>query len=300
MEKEKTGQYAKSYEDLEITDNFLFCKIMSRPEFCKEMIQRLLGMQIKSIIVSEAERQYTGTYESHGIRLDVAAEDNKRLFDVELQTVRKKNLTKRMRYYQSTMDIDSLNHNMDYAKLKETYIIFICDFDQFGYHQPVYQVKTTLDIPDSPDYADGTHKIFINLKDCDKLNKSGLRSFLLYLETKEPQDDYTSEIQKAVEFNKRNAEWRKEYMTLAWEIEYEKREAREIGLEEGRQEGRILGLEEGRLEGRLEGRQEGRQEASVEAAVLLVTKYGISPEQAAIDLSLSEEEKELLSKALLK
>ena len=44
----------------------------------------------------------------------------------------KRNIEKRTRYYQSLIDIDQLEKNMDYRKLKESYIIFICTFDPFG------------------------------------------------------------------------------------------------------------------------------------------------------------------------
>lgn len=326
MEKNRWGQYGKSWDELEITDNFLFCKIMSQPEFCKEMIQRILGFSVNLISISQHEKQFTGSYESRGIRIDVAAEDDTRVFDIELQTVRKANLAKRIRYYQGTMDVDFLSHSQDYEDLKDSYIIFICDFDQFGMGEPVYPVKMILDIPSSVPYNDGTHKIFINLDACGKIKDPKLRTFMTYMKTKHPQDDFTGKIQKAVEFNRRNAEWRKEYMTIAMDLEYEKKlvrkEAREEGLAEGRElgmalgiaEGRAKGIAEGRTEGIAEGRAEGRAEGlaegheqgcaegiqrgaetkSVEAAMVLVRKYGIDPEQAAEDLQLTEAAKDRL------
>ena len=44
----------------------------------------------------------------------------------------KRNIEKRTRYYQSLIDIDQLEKNMDYRKIKESYIIFICTFDPLG------------------------------------------------------------------------------------------------------------------------------------------------------------------------
>lgn len=71
------GQYSKRWEDLEITDNYLFCKIMSKPEFCKEMIERILGVKVGSVTLAAPERQIGGTFKSRGIRLDVeAVEEN--------------------------------------------------------------------------------------------------------------------------------------------------------------------------------------------------------------------------------
>lgn len=244
------GQFSKPWEDLEITDNYLFCKIMSKPEFCKEMIERILGIKVKSVSLMGAERQFSGTYVSHGIRLDVAAEDSGNMYDIEFQSVKPSDLPKRMRFYQGTLDIDSLSHSQSYEQLRETWIIFICDFDQFGLGEPGYKVRMTLDsLEDKPGtevYADGTHKIFINLEACDKIKDKRLHNFLMYLKTKKPQDRFTEEINSVVDYNRRNAEWRKEYMTLAQEIEWEKARVRKVAREEGLAEGRAVGREEGR------------------------------------------------------
>lgn len=268
------GQYSKRWEDLEITDNYLFCKIMSKPEFCKEMIERILGIKVTALSQFGSEQQYSGTYESHGIRLDVAAEDESNVYDIEFQSVQHPALPKRMRYYQGTLDIDSLPHNQSYECLRETWIVFICAFDLFGLNESGYKVKMSLDslenVPVAEKYDDGTHKIFINLNACDKIKDRKLRAFLMYLKTKKPQDSFTEQIDKAVDYNRHNAEWRKEYMTVAQEIEFEKSIERKIA------------------------REEAREEKALEDAVLLVTKYKVTPETAAEDLKLSENAKKKL------
>lgn len=272
------GQYSKPWEELDITDNFLFCKIMSQPEFCKGMIERILGFKVKSLAIMGGERQYAGTYLSHGIRLDVAAEDSKDVYDIEFQSVKYPDLQKRMRFYQGTLDIDSLSHNESYEQLRETWIVFICDFDMFSLGESGYQVHMSLDSLEGKSvagtYEDGTHKIFINLKACDKIKEERLRNFLMYLKTKKPQDRFTEKIDKAVDYNKHNAEWRKEYMTVAWQIEYEKSLARKEGLAEGRE----AGLAEG-------------EKLGTEKAYTKLIKQGLlTVQQAAEQLGISEDE----------
>ena len=286
MEKQKDsyemsrGQYSKPWEELEITDNYLFCKIMSKPEFCKEMIERILGIKVTALTQFGSEQQYSGTYASHGIRLDVAAEDESNVYDIEFQSVQFQNLPKRMRFYQGTLDIDSLAHNKSYENLRETWIVFICSFDLFGLNESGYKVRMSLDslddMPVAEKYDDGTHKIFINLNACDKIKDRKLRAFLTYLKTKKPQDSFTEQIDSAVNYNRHNATWRKEYMTVAQEIEFEKEVERRIAHEQGLAEGHTAGL------------AEGREDQALEAAVLLITKYKVSPETAAEDLKLSE------------
>ncbi len=264
------GQYSKRWEDLEITDNYLFCKIMSKPEFCKEMIERILGVKVGSVTLAAPERQIGGTFKSRGIRLDVEAVEENKIYDIEFQSVNKGDLEKRMRYYQAAMDVDTLNHNMNYKNLKDTWIVFICDFDMYGFDDPVYTIKAVIDSPGALEtrkiFNDGSHKMFINLGSCAKIGDRKLRDFLLYLKTKKPQDGFTKEIDREVSFNRHNAEWRKEYMTFWQELQFEKDDIRE----------------------------EAREEKALEDAVLLVTKYKVTPETAAEDLKLSENAKKKL------
>lgn len=39
----------KPWTDLTITDDFMFCKVMSQPDLCKEMIELLLNIKIARI-----------------------------------------------------------------------------------------------------------------------------------------------------------------------------------------------------------------------------------------------------------
>ena len=70
--------------------------------------------------------------EYKGVRLDVIAADEKRThYNVEMQVLRKKNLGKRSRYYHSQIDIEIFLAGMEYGKLPDSYVIFVCDFDPF-------------------------------------------------------------------------------------------------------------------------------------------------------------------------
>lgn len=68
-----------------------------------------------------------------GVRLDVYVEDDwNTVFDLEMQIHMKRNLAKRMRYYQGMIDLNILEKGGDYNKLKKSYVIFICTFDLYG------------------------------------------------------------------------------------------------------------------------------------------------------------------------
>ena len=72
-------------------------------------------MDLKFVEPQKTEKE---GYESKGVRLDIYVEsEDGTIYDVEVQTTDKRNLPKRMRFYQSIMDINFLNKGMDYNVL---------------------------------------------------------------------------------------------------------------------------------------------------------------------------------------
>ena len=162
----------------------------------------------------------------------------------------KRNIEKRTRYYQSLIDIDQLEKNMDYRKLKESYIIFICTFDPFGKGLPVYTTKTVFDEDNVLNYDDKTNIVFYNLSALElKQKDSKLGIFLNYMSTSLANDEYTSKIEEAVKKAKYNLNWRKEYMTVGMWIDEEREKACAEGYATGMAEGMTAGLEQGLQQG---------------------------------------------------
>ena len=80
---------------------------------------------------------------SKGIRLDVWVGDEKgTLYGIEMQTTNQKKIAKRLRYYQSTIDVSTLSKDGDYNDLPDTFIIFFCPFDYLNAGLPIYTLKT--------------------------------------------------------------------------------------------------------------------------------------------------------------
>ena len=103
-------QKSPAWEELTFANNFLFCKIMeSEPELCRQILEMLLNIEIDRLEPVQAERTMLETMDSKSVRFDVYAKDDKRIFDIEIQTSANTNLPKRARYYQSVIDMD--NHS---------------------------------------------------------------------------------------------------------------------------------------------------------------------------------------------
>ena len=122
----------KTYEELDFTDDFLFCKILEiKPELARELLEMILQFPIRKVKVNR-QVSIDQIREGRGIRLDVYAEDeNNTVYDIEMQTTKQKDLPKRTRYYQGMIDLNMIEKGAKFRELKKTYIIFICLSDPF-------------------------------------------------------------------------------------------------------------------------------------------------------------------------
>ena len=283
-------QEFKKWEDLTITDDFMFCKVMSDPDICKELLEILLHIKIERLEFQEPQKSFKLTSESRGIRLDVYVKDSNRVFDIELQTTNERNLELRTRYYQGVMDISELEKGEFFSNMKESYIIFICMFDPFGADMPIYTVKQTFEENEKLIFDDKTHKIFYNVNAFEKLsNDVETKAFLEYLCKHQSTTKFTQSLETAVYRNKNNQNWRQNYMTLAYDMHMVAKEAAKEAFENGFS----AGEERGRNEGISIGLSQGAQQAKLETAKKLLS-IGLSQDQIASVTGLSIEEIEKL------
>lgn len=154
----------KAFSELTIKDDFMFGAVMMEEANCRGMLELVLPFQVETI---EVRREESLKYhpEFKGVRLDVSAkgETGKR-YNIEMQTVRKAALGKRARYYSSQMDMDLLEKGVDYDALADTYVIFICDFDPFGYGRYIYSFETLCKEESGLCAEDGRYIIFLSTK----------------------------------------------------------------------------------------------------------------------------------------
>ena len=291
-------QEFKKWEDLTITDDFMFCKVMSDPDICKELLEILLHIKIERLEFQEPQKSFKLTSESRGIRLDVYVKDSNRVFDIELQTTNERNLELRTRYYQGVMDISELEKGEFFSNMKESYIIFICMFDPFGADMPIYTVRQTFEENEKLIFDDKTHKIFYNVNAFEKLsNDIETKAFLEYLCKHQSTTKFTQSLETAVYRNRNNQFWRHDYMTLAYDMymvaKEAAEEAAEVAAKEAFEDGFSAGEERGRNEGISIGLSQGTHQKAVETAKILLT-FGDSIEKVSKVTGLSVEEIEKL------
>ena len=140
---EKERIIKDNWEELGLSNDFLFGKIMRDPEICKGVLQRILPqLSIERIEYPELQKEIKEDIDARSVRLDVYVRDDRdTVYNIEMQTVNTKELPKRSRYYQSMMDLQLLDHGQSYKKLNQCYIIFICLTDIFERGRHIYTFK---------------------------------------------------------------------------------------------------------------------------------------------------------------
>ena len=242
MTKTKTTQTKApqaNWEELGISNDFLFGKIMQDQELCKELIQMILpDLKIDHIEYPELQKSITPDMDAHGVRLDVYVKDDKdAVYDIEMQVSDTKELPKRSRYYQGMIDLQLIDKGQHYKRLNQSYIIFICPFDLYGKGRHIYTFENICKEDHSLSLGDGTVKIFLNTDGTLDDTSRDLRAFLDYVAGQQPETPYVEKLEKAVKKARKNRKWRHEYMTLLMRDQ----ENIEKGREEGRNEG-IFGM----------------------------------------------------------
>ena len=246
-EKNVPFEYENAYEEWStagIGNSFLFGKVMtSNPNLLLELLQYSLPeFHIQQIENPEKEADVKLSMDAHGVRLDVITTDDQgRRIDVEMQMRDEKNIPRRMRYYEGSIDQTTLEKGQNYNRLGDVVILFITPFDPFdahGYYK--YTFRNTCQEDKEIVLDDGVTKVILNAAGHKGEITSELKEFLQLVAGNVdpacyPEGSFADRVQRQVHIARRNARWRKEYMD--WEMTL--RNEREKGREEGRMEERV-------------------------------------------------------------
>ena len=155
---------------------------------------------------------------------------------------------RRIRYYQSAIDVSVLDKNQPYEALPDTFIIFFCTFDYLEQDLPVYTFKTLCSENTKIHLADGITKIILNSKAAEREANPALKSFLQYMNGKTSADGFIQKIEQRIKEVKESEELRREYML----INSFERDARHEGWKAGIAQGMQAGIAQGSYQKALE------------------------------------------------
>lgn len=253
------------FQDLNLSNSFLFAATAQDPEACRVILQSVLEKEIPQVNV-HTEHEVLLSSEYRMIRLDVYGEDELNVqYNIEMQNRNRGNLSKRSRYHHAKMDVTSLKPGMDFSQLNPSYVIFICTFDPFG--EGLYRYTFTQRCEEADIcLGDETRTIFFNTKGKNAVDVSDeLKEFLAYIENS--TDDFAQRsvsagvkmLHEKVKQVKKNAELEAKYMTVGeWMQEME---------EEFKEKTTALIMEQGMAQG-----------ISKSILVVLAAKFDVSEE----------------------
>lgn len=205
----------KGLEERSIKDNFVFGAVMQNPRKCKSLLECILGIKIRKIKYPELEKTIDKAIGAKSVRLDVYVEDEfDTIYNIEIQATNRKNLPKRSRYYQGIIDINIIDKGDDYKKLKKSYVIFICDYDEFGKGRHIYTFENMCLEEPGLRLGDDTVKIILNTKGTMDDVGEDVKELLHYIDGQEPKSELTRSLDAEVSRVKSSRKWRRKFMTL--------------------------------------------------------------------------------------
>ena len=179
----KENQF-KKWEDLDITDDFIFSRVMRNKKLCRTLLEMILKVKIGKIKFLTSHHAIRVEPNAKGIIMDVYLKDENRVINVEMQTSNQGDLARRARYYQAAADIDTTPKGSEYEDLKENVVIFICTFDPFYRGKAIYSFSNyCINYKEPIPLEDGTTKLFLNTtaKDLSNLDQK-LQALYHYLQ----------------------------------------------------------------------------------------------------------------------
>ena len=276
----------KRWEDLDITDDFIFTRVMRNKRLCRTLLEMILKVKVGKIRFLTSHHAIQIDPNAKGIIMDVYLKDEGKVINVEMQASNHGDLPRRARYYQAAADIDTTPKGSEYSDLKQNYVIFICTFDPFHKGKPFYTFQNICLEDHEPIFLnDGTAKIFLNTACTDTTTLDGdLRLFYDYVRERTTQTPFTRELDKTISRMKQEQEERNMYLTYTSRMMECRRDGYEEGLFTGREEGLSIGL--------TTGREEGAYQNKLQTARKLIARGNAAEDIAdltGLDLSQVEE-----------
>ena len=211
--------------------------------------------EIPDLVVKEIKTQYSiRNLGTHSVVLDALAEDSRhKLYNLELQVADQDDHQKRVRYYQSNIDISYLDKGKNYEELPELYLIYMTKFDLFHLGQVKYTIYRGIAGTDVI-LDNGVHELYINAANHDGTVVAELMEFFTETGTRKQQ---FPELSGRIHYLKEEQEG----VTRMCEAVRKYGDERE---DRGRSEGMQQGMQKGMQQGMQKGMQKGMQQERVE------------------------------------
>ena len=232
---------AQQYFDF--TNDLIFRWVMEREENCLAILRAILP-ELKITAVKRRENEHPVDYlafdDERGVRFDAIIEDDReRFYDVEMQVANQLGLGKRVRYYQSQIDQETLKKSEHYDALRESYVIFFCAFDPCGQDRRLYLFHYYEDTDRQLRLPTNSHVILINaLGTRDQITPELAAVLDVMNRRRDNANPLAVSLVKEIDGYNRDKKRRRALMNLKMRLKDEWRLGLSEGLDQGRAEGR--------------------------------------------------------------
>ncbi len=217
----------KTIQELNLSDSFLFAKVMDDKEICRKVLGKILGIPIQKVSMPDGQRTADIPHGSQGIQRYAYSSDAKdTVYNVKVECLNqhKAMLPQMARYYEESMDSGIISAGLDCGKLKKSYVIFICSFDPFTEGRHIYTFENRCREYPSLSLGDEATKIFLNTKGTVNDVDQEMLDFLTYMENTadafvaQAASPLVREIHKRVTEIKQNKDMADEYADFAMSL----------------------------------------------------------------------------------
>ena len=214
--KNRRRQFLEEWEQSDISNDYIFSKVMAQPQLCLQLIKSALPqLKIKRVYV-RSQDGLSAKRDAKDICLDISAYgEGGEMFDIEMQTIQPKYLIQRILYYHSTMITERLYPRESYGEIPKTYVIFICLFDWYRLGNSFYEVNLVPNGVNELKFKDGFVSLILNpYGDMTGCSEELQDFFDLVAGRPAGRTDFVREVKYAVKLAKRRNDWRDRYMLV--------------------------------------------------------------------------------------
>ncbi|MCC4341958.1 Rpn family recombination-promoting nuclease/putative transposase [Limosilactobacillus reuteri] len=221
----------KKWEAADLTDDYIFNKVMLDYDICLEVLRRILpDLHIKKIKLPNNQQEFAVAPDAKAVRFDIYTTDEQgNHYDIEMQVADHHNIAKRIRYYQTASSMEAYDKGQPYEQADDSYVIFFCNFDPFQLGQQRYVLHKHIDEIPEQIIEDGQTDILFNVPSLRHDVDPKMQAFLDMIAQREVEatDPLVVKLKERIAVVKRNRKWRSEYMRRSvYEMDQEMREQR--------------------------------------------------------------------------
>ena len=181
-----------------LMDDTFFNVCMDGCPECVQLILRIImdnnALEVQSVVTQRS----VGNLEYRGVRFDVMATAEGKVYDIEIQRTDAGAIPRRARYNSSMIDANELRSGQDFNELPESYVIFITEHDVLKYNLPIYHIDMIIKENNAP-FEDGRHIIYVNGENRDN---SALGQLMQDFFSKNPNDMNYEELKSRTKYFK--------------------------------------------------------------------------------------------------